>query len=242
MDERIYELYIDVYTPETIPLGRLSEYLGRFSELLGNDGQVHLESVAPGSVRLRAIVEEVAEPKVRGRVDEVRFGKGPKAALVASQAIDELLATDNAVGHISRGGAELIVFPGRQRSVEGLIGPVEQAGTLDGEVIQIGGKDESINVHLKCGGEILKCVTTKAVARRLASHIFGSPVRVAGKGIWARRASGGWELKRFSITEFATLDETPLSQLFEGLRDRLAPPEAGRENPALLVSQLRGED
>jgi hypothetical protein len=242
MDDRNYELYIDVYTPETIPLGRLSEYMARFAELLGSESQVHLDAVAPGSLGVRASVEETAAPKVRGRMEELRFGKGPKTALAAIQAIDDLLAADGAVGKISRSGATLIAFPGRHRHVEGLVGPVEQAGTLDGEIIQIGGRDETINVHLKSGGEVVTCVTSKAVARSLAKHIFGGPVRVRGTGAWARKESGGWELKRFSIVDFAALDETPLSRLFPGLREQLRPPENGRQNPADLVVELRGEE
>ena len=55
------------------------------------------------------------------------------------------------MGRIIRGTARLIEFPGRTRHVEEKLGPIEQPGTLDGEVIQIGGRDETINVHLRAG-------------------------------------------------------------------------------------------
>jgi hypothetical protein len=121
------------------------------------------------------------------------------------------------------------------------VGPVEQPGTLDGEIIQVGGRDETINVHLKAGEQIHFCFTSKSVARQLASHIFGSPVRVRGQGTWARTESGAWMLKRFEIVGFTPLDETPLSKLFDGLRARLTPPDGGRMNPVELMRLLREE-
>lgn len=97
------------------------------------------------------------------------------AAVKAFQSLDNLLAEDNAVGRIVHRSAKLIEFLGRTRVVEHSIGPVEQAGTLDGEIIQIGGRDETINVHLKAGDDVVHCITTKAMARRLAHHMFGPP-------------------------------------------------------------------
>jgi hypothetical protein len=135
----------------------------------------------------------------------------------------------------------LIEFPGRTRPVEEKLGPVVQAGTLDGEVIQVGERDETIKVHLRAGDQIHICVTSKPVARRLAQHIFGRPIRVRGNGTWARMESGAWILKRFEIVDFNKLDEAPLSELFEGLRTRLTPPEGGRMNPVDLMRQLREE-
>ena len=104
------------------------------------------------------------------------------------------------------------------------LGPIEQAGTLDGEVIQIGGRDETINVHLRAGEQIHICVASKAMARRLAPHMFSSAIRVRGFGTWARLESGAWMLKKFEIKDFEVLDAAPLSRVFEDLRARLAPP------------------
>ncbi len=135
----------------------------------------------------------------------------------------------------------MIEFPGKTRHVEAKLGPIEQAGTIDGEVIQIGGRDETINVHLKAGDQIFICVTSKPIARILAPHIFGSTIRVRGSGTWARLQSGAWLLKRFEIAAFEPLDQTPLSKVFGGLRARLIPPEVGRINPVDLMRQLRQE-
>ena len=239
--EEVYELYINSFTPETIPMARLADYMANFAELLGHREHVHFGSLKPGSLRVAARVDEIAQPKVDKRVDEIRYGGGPQPARNALTEIDRKLAEDNAVGRIIRGTARLIEFPGRTRHVEEKLGPIEQSGTLDGEVIQIGGRDETINVHLRAGEQIHICVTSKAIARSLAPHIFGSAIRVRGFGTWARLESGEWILKKFEIAAFEPLDQTPLSKVFEGLRARLAPPEAGRMNPVDLMRQLREE-
>jgi hypothetical protein len=239
--EEIYEFYIDAFTPETIPMARLADYVADFAELLGNREHVHFGKLKQGSLVVAVRVDEIAQRKVDKRVEEVRYGGGPQPARKAIQDLDDKLAEDNAVGHIVRGKTKLIEFPGRTRHAEEKLGPVEQAGTLDGEVIQIGGRDETINVHLKAGDQVHICVTSKAIARRLAPHIFGSPVRVRGKAAWARMETGIWILKRFEIVDFGTLDETPLSMIFEGLRTRFGPPEGGRMNPADLMHELREE-
>jgi hypothetical protein len=240
--EEDYELYIDAFTPETIPMARLADYMASFAELLGHREHVHFGKLKAGSLSVAARVDEVAQRKVGKRIEEVRYGGGPQPARKAIQDLDDKLAEDNALGRIVRGKTKLIEFPGRTRHAEEKLGPVEEAGTLDGEVIQIGGRDETINVHLRAGEQYLPpCVTSKEVARRLAHHMFGGLVRVRGKGTWARSESGTWALRRFEIVDFETLDETPLPKLFEGLRLRLTPPEGGRMNPVDLMHQLREE-
>lgn len=236
-----YELYIDAFTPASIPMARLAEYMRDFAALLGNETHVHFEKLRAGSTVVISRVDTVAQNKVRRRLEEVRYGTAPKAAMDAFGEIDDKLSADNALGRILHRGTRIIEFPGASRAVEPCVGPIVQPGTLDGEVIQVGGRDETINVHIRSGDDIHRCITTKAVARRLAHHIFGPPVRVHGRGAWSRAESGEWKLRRFDIESFETLDETPLSRLFDGLRARLGPPEGGRMNPAELVRHLREE-
>ncbi len=236
-----YELYIDAFTPASIPMARLAEYMADFAVLLGQQEHVHFDKLTPGSLAVVSRIEPVAQNKVQRRLEEVRFGTGPKEAMDAFREIDEKLAADNAAGRVVRGKAKIIEFPGRNRPVESSVGPIVQPGALDGEVIQVGGRDETINVYIKAGDEFHRCITSKAIARRLAQHIFGSPVRVHGRGTWSRAESGDWKLHRFDIESFETLDETPLPKIFEGLRTRLVPPEGGRLNPADLMRQLREE-
>lgn len=236
-----YVLYIDAFTPASIPMARLAEYMGGFAELLGNEEHVHFDRLRSGSLAVVSRVDAVAQNKVRRRLDEVCYGTAPKAAMEAFHQIDEKLSADNAVGRVLHRDMKIIQFAGRNRPTESSVGPVIQVGTLDGELIQVGGRDETINVHIRSGDDVQRCITTKTIARRLAQYIFGPPVRVHGRAFWSRAESGEWKLHRFDIESFETPDETPLSRVFEGLRARLAPPEGGRLNPADLVRQLREE-
>jgi hypothetical protein len=59
--------------------------------------------------------------------------------------------------------------------------------------------------------------------------------------VWSRAESGAWSVRRFTITDFETLDRTPLPKLFEGLRARLAPGPEGRPNPVTFLRELREE-
>jgi hypothetical protein len=239
--DEVYELYIDALAPTTISMARLAGYMTDFAELLGHQEHVRFEAVKPGSLALASRVEPVAQNKVRRRVDEVRYGSGPQAAIKAYQSLDNRLAEDNAIGMIMHRAAKVIEFPGRTRVVERSIGPVQQAGTLDGEIIQIGGRDETINVHLKAGDDVVRCITTKALARRLAHHMFGPPVRLSGVGMWSRSESGRRTLRSFAVRDFDTLDQTPLPKVFEDLRAKLAPRPEGRSNPVAFLRELREE-
>jgi len=240
-DDEVYELYIDALTPATISMARLAAYMAGFAELLGHQEHVHFGAVKPGSLALLSRVEPIAQNKVRRRIEEVRYANGPKAAMRAYQSLDNLLAEDNAVGRIVHRSAKVIEFPGRTRAVERSTGPVQQISTLDGEVIQIGGRDETINVHLNTGNDFVPCITTKAIARRLAHHLFGPPVRLRGVGMWSRSESGRWSLRTFTISDFEVLDPTPLPQLFQNLRVKLTPGARDRPNPVAFLRELREE-
>jgi hypothetical protein len=238
----VYELYIDAFTPATISMSRLAEYMRDFAEMLGYHEHVHFEKLKAGSLSLATRVDPVAQNKVSRRVDEIRYGGGPKPALKAKQSLDDRLAEDNAIGRVVHGGVKLIEFAGRTRLVEKSTGPVEQADTLVGEIIQIGGRDETINIHLKMGDDVFShCIASKAIARRLAHHLFGPPIRLHGTGVWSRSESGAWRLHRFNVEDFETVDATPLPNLFQSLRAKLGPGPEGRVNPIVFMQQLREE-
>jgi hypothetical protein len=239
--DEVYELYIDALGPATISMARLAEYMADFAKLLGHREHVHFEGVRRGSLSVASRVEPIAQIKIRRRIDEVRYGNGPKAAIEAYQSLDDRLAEDNAIGCVVHGSAKVIEFRGRTRLVEHSLGPIEQVGTLDGEVIQIGGRDETVNVHLRTSDDVVHCVTTKAIARRLAHHLFGPPIRLGGVGRWSRSESGKWAVRSFTIRDFDTPDETPLPKLFENLRAKLAPGAQGRPNPVAFLRELREE-
>lgn len=221
MMSREYSFRIaDSYTPETLPMGRLAEYLDAFARLLGEPGEVHLDTVRKGSAVLVAKIDEPAQPKVGDRLDRIRRGDGTKEAVKAFNDLDELLRMDNATGQLMDADCAVIIpFPGRDRPAPPSFGPFKQDGALEGQVIRVGGKDSTVPVHLR-DGEIIHSglFTSPEIARRIIQHYLGPVLRVHGIGTWFRAADGAWELRSFKITDFEVLDEAPLGEVVGNVR------------------------
>ena len=217
-----YKFKIDAYTPDTIPMSRLAEYMLDLANLLGEKENVHFVRLETGSTTLVQKIGRESVPKVRARLSTINVaeGEGPEDALRAFRAIDRRLAEDNAVGHLYQNdGAEIIHFPGGENTKPLTFGAFNQPGSLDGLLIKIGGKDETVPVHLQEGNIVHICNATREMARRLAPQLFTSTLRVHGTGRWERDAEGTWNLRRFSITDFQVLEDAPLSAVVTRLRE-----------------------
>src|SRR5450755_4721417 len=86
-----FRFSIDAYTPETMPMARLAEYMKQLAEILGEPGAVHFERLETGSTVLVHKVEREAVPKVRERTAAVQRGDAPRDALRAFHAVNRLL-------------------------------------------------------------------------------------------------------------------------------------------------------
>jgi hypothetical protein len=216
-----YRFQIDAFTPETLPMARLAEYMAEFASMLGQPEHVHFVKLARGSCAVVSSVDWAAAPKVRERIRAVRF-RDPEVsgeALRAYDSLDRRLAQDNATAVvIDPSGKGVLRFAGRRREEELSYGAVKQPGTVDGIPILIGGERDPVPVHLEDRGAVHNCYASRAMARSLAVHIFTTTVRASGVGIWKRSDAGVWTMERFHIQEFMTLDETPLTEAVQGLR------------------------
>jgi hypothetical protein len=244
--------YIDAYSPETIPMAKLAEYMAEFAELLGKQHAVHFETVEPGSTQIVSRVEFEDVPKVKARLTEMRNGTAPKELVQLMAQIDNHLANDNAIGRVlfveeehgvpelgARATTELLAFPGRDRPKPLRYGPFSQDGHLDGVLIGVGGKDETISIRLHNGDVTYShCDTTRTIARELGKHMF-EPVRIHGVGRWMREADGVWTLNRFRIHRFEVLGKGSLLETVAALR---AVPGSGwkdLEDPLAKLDDLR---
>src|SRR5215510_14402815 len=105
---------MEPYTPETLPLGRLAEYLAQLAKMLGEHGAVHLIELQEGSTVLVNRVDPEAIPAIYGRTAGVKRGDAPREAMEAYRAINALLTQDNgSAALVEQGGAEILDFPGR---------------------------------------------------------------------------------------------------------------------------------
>jgi len=215
-----YRLSIDIFNVESLPMARLAEYMTQLAAMLGNRDRVHFSHLEPGSAVLVTSVEAEAFAEVEEQVSQVAQGNGPKDAMAAFRAIDAMLAKDGAVATLTTSTkGNIIEFPGRLRPKPVKYGPFREQGTLDGCIIRIGGRDETIPVWIKRGEVEYYCsVRDAAVAKRLAAHYL-EVVRVSGNGKWLREESGQWTLQRFDINDFEVLDDCSIADVVGRLRE-----------------------
>jgi hypothetical protein len=237
-----YRLRIDAYTPKTIPMARLAEYMADFATLLGERGSVHFVRLDGGSTVLVSEAEREAEPKVLERLNAVINREAPEEALEAYSRIDDRLVEDNATGDLETGaGAHILPFPGRERPAQLEYGSFAEPGTIQGQVIMIGGKRDRVSVHIQEGERIWLCHTSRERAREIAQHIFGPAVRVIGSARWERDRNGRWHQNDFTIKDFEVINDEPLSDVVK----KLQAVDADWKTPDALrrLSEIRsGED
>ena len=240
-EQREYRFIIDAYSPGTLPMARLAEYMGELARLLGRLDQVHFVRLEEGSTVLVPSVDPEAAPDVKDRLHALRQDNPPDDAAKAFTTLNGYLADDNATGILQEsGGAEVIRFPGREEPAPLTFGAFNQAGVLDGVLIRIGGRDDTVPAHLRDGDTIHLCNAAREMARRLAVHLYGPPLRVHGNGRWERDAGGGWVMKRFKITSFDELDDAPLGQVAQRLRGVEGSGWKEIEDPTAELRHLRG--
>ena len=217
-----YVFRIDAFTPDSLPMARLAEYLGALARLLGNLEHTHFVRVDPGSVRLVHKVDPVDAPKVEMRLNSVRIGDAPKDAQNARQTLEDLLASDNAVGALaeSLSGRVVLPFVGRDRPKPMTFPPFREDATIDGQVVSIGGRDSTAHATLQ-DGDIFHAgvVMKRETARELAKLLYGAPVRLHGNGRFERHADGVWKMLDFRVERFEILNDRPLAETLAHFRE-----------------------
>ena len=216
-----YRLKIEAYSPQSIPMARLAEYMTHLANLLGERERVHFLRLEPGSLVLVSEIEVEALPKVDERVRRIREGNGPNDAMEAFRSLNRKLKEDN--GRAVLFGeqdalAELIIFPGRDIEAPVTFGAFNQQGSIDGRIIMVGGKKDPVPVHVEEEETVHLCLAPRAIAKELGKNMFEVSLRLYGTGHWYRNYNGAWILERFLISSFETLDDEPLSTVVSSLR------------------------
>jgi hypothetical protein len=217
-----YRFKIDAYSPETIPMARLAEYMSELAVLLGNRERVHFVKLDPGSTVFVQKIEFEAAPKVRERINSVRNRTAPEDAIDAYENIDRKLRQDNAIGIMETledtgESTAVIEFPGRDRRIAEKFDSISQRGSVDGLLIRVGGKDQTVPIYLEERDEIHRCTSNRALAKRLSPFLF-EIIRVHGVGKWNVDDFGNWVMEEFRIADFERLDTIPLSESVARLR------------------------
>jgi len=218
-DGEEYRLKIEAYTPDTMPMARLAEYLAELAQMLGEGPSVHFVRLEPGSTSVIHRIEKEAIPKIKDRTATIRRGIGPRDAVRAYRTINKMLREDNgtAIWREERTAAEIIVFPGKEDAEPKITG-ITQRGSIDGEVVRVGGLQKVVPIMLRQEkDEVFGCWANRTIAKRLGLRLF-EPVRLFGTGRWNRNEEGKWKLDIFRVESFEPLRDVPLSTALNELR------------------------
>ena len=242
-EKREYRLKINAYSPETMPMKRLAEYLADMAVLLGEESNVHLIGVESSSTCPVVLVDWEAEPKVIERVQKARNGEGPEDARRAIVNINARLQKDNASADlIDPQRSKVLEFLGAkaERPIEWP--SINQAAELYGIPVWVGGRSELSDVDLLDGEREWKCLAGRAIAIAIAHHIYTATLRVYGKGRWRKAPGADWELERFVIEDFDVTKATNLEQTIKDLRTIKANWKSLSDPLAELDAVRSGED
>ena len=198
-----YILRIRGFSPETLPLGRLGEYLSAFAELLGPEAPVYFDKVTNGSAKLKMRVDDSASEQVETRVrmsPTYDQGRGERRGY---DRIQHLLREDKTSAEFRpEKGAVILQFPGGKLTPVARTASVREYGELLGRIIRVGGKDSTIPVGLQVpDGAIVSCTASIEQARLLKSYLLEpTDVLLTGVGRWSRNESGQWDVSEFKIS------------------------------------------
>jgi len=240
---REYRFTIDAsYSLETLPMALLAEFMADLAKLLGQTEAVHFVKLDRGSIQLVHRVDDPAVPAVDERLARVIAGDAPPQAMDAYRSIDKRLRKTNSVGSLTaEGRGQVIQFPGRTAAKPISFGIVVQEGSLDGQIIKIGGRKSTAHIELRADSTIYKCVSSLKLARKLGRHIYGKEIRLIGKGYWHRSRSGDWSVVRFKASGFEKLSDVPLTEVVKELREIPGNKWTELKDPWKELNDLRNE-
>lgn len=222
-----FEFTVPGYTPETMPLDRLIEYLSNLMVILGQPSDLHLVDIKESSTRPIILARHDVARKVRTRAREVWSGGGPARAQGAFKRVRRMVAEDGGKPAILAFRQETILeFEGDGLAEDQVIPSVRQPTTISGELVRVGGTSEYAQLLIEdfSGNVIAGCTIDKSHASELGALIY-KPVRLHGIGSWSRSERGVWELTRMHVQTFEPLENEPVDEVLNEARDALDWPE-----------------
>lgn len=213
-----YTLRIVEANPSTFPMDRLAEYLAEFSELLGHENAPVFSKIKKSSVGIVAAISDrrVNDVQVRILTAKSKPASRPGKAL---SGIYDLLAEH---GYEN---AELLDVSSRvlhafkvPPKIEELLAPrISMVSTVDGTVLGVMGRDETMHLQLidHLNRDIRLLIKSESLARDLLEHFRRGVVRVMVDGVWVRK-DAGWipESGSCVVKSFDLLDSSPVSDIF----------------------------
>jgi len=218
-DERTgYKFIVKDFTPETMPFGRLVEYYAEIAKMVGQAENMHLIDIRESSHASQFRFDRNHESSVTKRLMSLRDGTAPKNAINARDKINQMLTDDATSGEFADpAGKNVIQFPGNRQKVAALV-RMRDAATFTGELYHIAGTQTDVRVRIKTElYGVVYCIATKDMAKNLRDFLF-EPIKVSGRGLWAKTDEGGWSIDDFTITDFTPVKNEKLKDAVDRIR------------------------
>jgi hypothetical protein len=213
------------YTPETMPLDRLIDYLQQMSVVLGDPKNLHLVEIRKSSVAPVLHAPKAIALEARDRAHRVERGDGTKRQTEAYNRIRQMVRRD-AIGDKYSGRSALLKSANKvileipaAPEDHGVIEGIRQYTTIDGQLIKVGGAGDNASLQLQVlDGNILSGFTaSRNLTKELAPLIYES-VRLMGIGQWCRSSDGKWHLERMLVQSYEKLEDEDATITLEKLR------------------------
>lgn len=218
-----FSFVIPAYSPETMPLDRLIEYLQQISAVIGDPANLHLIRIESSSTAPTFQVPRRAALEAKERAAKFARGDGTKDQHRAYSRLRRMVRRDapgtSRPAVLKSAKKVILEIPAAPDETQALSG-VRQTSSFDGVLISIGGVGDAASIRLQAlDGQVVAGFTaTRQVAKELAKLIY-EPIRVSGPALWGRTEDGVWGLEKMQIQTYETLDDQPLGHLIAELQD-----------------------
>lgn len=234
---------ISSLTPDTLSMGRLAQYLACLAGMYGNDDDVRFKGVRKGSAVLVAEAFPDIVDGIERRLRLINTSETDGKAQRAYNDLNRLLQEDHSTAYVTRPKlGKIITFPGakQQRRTDQI--SVVQPVTIDGVVIRIGGKDDTIPVVIQDmeGNNISCTIKGKQNAKELSKYYLGDTIRITGNGKLTRGEDGIWKMSDVMINSYYPISDEPLDKIFNDLREIEGNGWKSLPNPIATWKKIRG--
>lgn len=241
-DDRTVTFKLNGKRPDDFTIERLAQYLRALGDLVGSPGNVRIQKITPGSVKVQMAVDGSHYPKF---VDRLTSAKNPtKASGTVRKVVSDLenmVSEDHVTAEVTAGRTKLFHLRGYTKDSGPLMGPIVQRHLVRGQIIGLEGKDATKHVRIAeygSGRELRGDFRDTGLGALLAKHLWGDVVELAGTARLMRHPDGVWELKGFRIDDVQELDDALPSTLARGLRQAFG--ATADHDPIGQIKKIRG--
>ncbi len=237
MKSSIYELRISSLnegfnlTPENLPALALAEYIDTLVKLLG--GKKYSSSFTFDGLKQGSAILALKSDEYDGEIEK------------KSNYLDKLNDSLNRNGHkaeLKKDNKIIYLFDGQP---ENKYVEVFQEASFYGQVIKIGGKDETIPLALKDneGNIVNLTIKDKNLAKEISKYYLGQEIECKGQGILRKGKDHKWfpAPNKFTISSFEVMEDISVSEWIAQLQ--ALPSNWKKEtDPNKVCAEIRGND